>query len=408
VSVRNSADPSFFETLPVTGAEAEERASFRTELRAFLSQELTPQRREKYLDEREYGGWHPEYIREFRMKLGARGFIGIGWPAAIGGGGKGMVYEVILADELEYFGAPGLDRTITYLPQAVISFGTDKQKEMLLPRLRRGEIALCTAYSEAEAGSDLANLRVAAVPDGDHFVITGQKEYCSQAHIADFAILAARTRTDGRKHEGISLFIVDMHDERIHITEHRTVAGWYHHSVYFDGVEVPATMLLGELHSGWQVLMGAVDHERAALSAPGEVAKQLDRLIDWAATPGPDGVRALDDAAVADRLVGLLIEEEVARSYAYELAERQDAGCDVGSDGSLAQLLKREGARHADNLGLDLLGWSAQLTRASRHAVIGGHVEYEARDHLYYSFAAGGFDIIRNVLARRSLGLPRR
>lgn len=407
LTVRDSRDAAFFQTLTVTSDEAKERETFRADLRAFLSEELTQVRREKYLDEREYGGWSPEYIREFRMKLGARGFIGVGWPTEFGGGGKGMVYEVILADELEYFGAPALDRTITYLPQAIISFGTAEQKELLLPRLRRGEIALCAAYSEAEAGSDLASLQLSAVPQDDHYLIEGAKEYCSQAHIADYAILAARTRTGDRKHDGITLFIVDMHDERIQITEHRTVAGWNHHSVYFDRAAVPADMRLGELHRGWPVLMGAVDHERSALSAPGEVAKQLDRLIDWAATRGPDGVRPLDDGAVADHLVALLIDEEVARSYAYELAERQDAGHDVGSDGSLAQLLKREAARHADGLGLDLLGWSAQLTRTSRHAVLGGHVEYETRDHLYYSFAAGGFDIIRNVLARRSLDLPK-
>jgi alkylation response protein AidB-like acyl-CoA dehydrogenase len=388
-------------------ADRAAQEEFRRELRRFLVEELTDERRRAYLDEGEYGGWSPAYIREFRMKLGERGYIGVGWPAEYGGGGKGMTYEVILADEMEYFGAPGLDRTITYLPQALITFGTDDQRRRLLPPLRRGEISLCTAYSEPEAGSDLASLQLAAVPDGDGFVIEGQKEYCSQAHIADFAILAARTKKTERNHQGVSLFIVDMHDERIHITPHRTVAGWLHHSVYFDRVAVSGDMLLGPLHEGWSVLMGAVDHERAALSAPGEVAKQLDRLIDWACAQSPDGQRPIDNDATADRLVGLAIDEEVARAYAYELAERQDRGGAVGSDASLAQLLKRQAARSADALAMDLLGINAQLTRTSPRALLGGHVEYETRDHLYYSFAAGGFDIIRNVIATRGLGLPR-
>ena len=106
-------------------------------------------------------------------------------------------------------------------------------------------------------------------------------------------------------------------------------------------------------------------------------------------------------------LVDLVIEQSAARGYAYELAERVESGEDVGSDGSLAQLLKREAARKADSVGLDLLGISAQINRTSPSALLGGHIEYEARDHLYYSFAAGGFDIIRNILARRTLGLPR-
>jgi 3-oxocholest-4-en-26-oyl-CoA dehydrogenase alpha subunit len=405
--MRSSTDPALFAERVVTEEEQLRRDDFRRALREFLEEELTENRRRKHLDEQEYGGWAPDYIREFRMKLGALGFIGVGWPEEFGGGGKGMVYEVILADELEYSGAPGLDRTITYLPQAIISFGTDEQKALLLPRLRRGEIALCTAYSEPEAGSDLASLRLAAEPVPGGFSATGQKEYCSQAHIADYAILAARTSTTGRKHEGISLFIVDMHDEKIAISRHKTVAGWYHHSVYFDGVEIPASMLLGELHNGWSVLMGAVDHERAALSAPGEVSRQFDRLMQWALTPRPDGVRPIDDLAVAEPLADLSIDQRVARAYAYELAERVDADEDVGSDGSLAQLLKREASRKADNLGLDLLGSVTQITRGSEHAVLEGHIEYESRDHLYYSFAAGGFDIIRNVIARRTLDLPR-
>lgn len=405
--MRSSTDADLFSTPTVGTEEQRERDDFRRSLQDFLREELTPANRREHLDQFEYGGWSPEYIREFRMKLGERGFIGVGWPAEFGGGGKGMVYEVILADELEYFGAPGLDRTITYLPQAIISFGTDEQKAMLLPRLRRGEIALCTAYSEPEAGSDLASLRLEATPCEGGFTATGQKDYCSQAHIADYAILAARTKTTGRKHEGISLFILDMHDSRVNLSRHRTVAGWYHHSVYFDGVHIPDSMLLGEIHRGWQVLMGAVDHERAALSAPGEVSRQLDRLLSWAAASRPDGTRPLDDASVSATLVDLVIDQSAARGYAYELAERVESGEDVGSDGSLAQLLKREAARKADSVGLDLLGISAQINRTSPSALLGGHIEYEARDHLYYSFAAGGFDIIRNILARRTLGLPR-
>lgn len=406
--MRKSSDSRLFAPYRIDPEEQRERDHFRRSLRVFLRSELTEDRRRRHLDEFEYGGWEPDYIREFRMKLGERGFIGVGWPEEFGGGGKGMVYEVILADELEYHGAPGFDRTITYLPQAIITFGTPEQKALLLPPLRRGELALCTAYSEPEAGSDLASLQLSAKAEstGD-FIATGQKDYCSQAHIADFAILAARTRVSERKHDGISLFIVDMHDPGITISRHRTVAGWFHHSVYFDQVRIPAGMLLGQLDLGWQVLMGAVDHERAALSAPGEVSRQLDRLVTWASTTQSDGRRLLDDDVVADDLVGLLVDQIAASQYAYELSERIDRGEDIGSDGSLAQLLKREAARRADNLGLDLLGASAQIGRTSESAVLGGDVEYESRDHLYYSFAAGGFDIIRNVIARRTLGLPR-
>src|SRR5690606_9980133 len=151
----SSSAVDWFRRVELPPHEEEETSRFRHELRQFLQEELTQETRKLHSDVSEHRGWTPEYLREFRMKLGERGYIGIGWPVEYGGGGKGMLYELILADELEYWGAPGLDRTITYLPQTIISFGTDAQKHGLLPRLRRGELALSTAYTEPEAGSDL-------------------------------------------------------------------------------------------------------------------------------------------------------------------------------------------------------------------------------------------------------------
>ncbi|MBI3967402.1 MAG: acyl-CoA dehydrogenase family protein, partial [Chloroflexi bacterium] len=130
-----------------------EQREFRAEVCAFLTEELTPEVWTRHRDENEYGGWSVDYMRAFRRKLGERGYIGMGWPAEYGGGGKDMIYQVILTEELEYHAAPGLDRTITYLPMGIIAFGTEAQKKRFLPRLRHGELALYVGYSEPEAGS---------------------------------------------------------------------------------------------------------------------------------------------------------------------------------------------------------------------------------------------------------------
>jgi alkylation response protein AidB-like acyl-CoA dehydrogenase len=381
--------------------------AFREELCAFLHEELTPDVRARHHDEQEYKGWSVEYRHEFRRKLGERGFIGMGWPAEYGGGGKDMTYEVIYADEMEYHDGPGLEPAINYVPYALIALASEEQKRTFLPQLRRGELSFLLGYSEPEAGSDLANLSTRAERDGEDFVITGQKSYSSYAHHSHWAIVAARTDDSGAKHTGMSLFLVDMSSPGIELARHRTMSGWLHASVFFDHVVVPAANVLGPLDQGWRALMAAIDYERASLAAPGLVDKQLDRLVAHALRPDAGGHKPVDDAAVRDELVTLAVEAESARLYSYELARRHAQGEMPKHETSLSVLLKRETARLADRLGIELLGPAAQLRRTSPYAVADGALEYAHRDHTYFSFAAGGFDITRNVLATRGLGLPR-
>jgi 3-oxocholest-4-en-26-oyl-CoA dehydrogenase alpha subunit len=386
----------------------DEHHAFRQELCDFLTTELTPEVRAAHHDEDEFKGWTVDYRAEFRRKLGERGFIGMGWPLDYGGGGKDMVYEVIYADEMEYHGGPGLEPAVNYVPYALLALANEDQKREFLPRLRRGEISFFLGYSEPEAGSDLANLSTEAVPDGDDYIVTGQKAYSSYAHHADWGLVAARTDAAGPKHSGISLFLVDMRAAGIELARHRTMAGWLHASVFFDHVRVPATNVVGPLNGGWRALMAAIDYERASLAAPGLVDKQLDRLIAHAHASTANGNRPVDSCGVQDLLVTLAVEAEASRLYSYEVARRQAAGESPEHETSLAVLLKRETARLADAHGVRIIGAAAQLRPGSVLAVADGAIEYEHRDHTYFSFAAGGFDITRNVIAIRGLKLPRK
>lgn len=384
-----------------------EHHAFRAELCAFLQAELTPVVRARHRDPTEHGGWSAAFRAAFRRKLGARGYIGMSWPIAYGGGGKDPLYDLILADELEYHRAPGLDATITYIPQTLLAFGSEEQKRTFLPRIRSGAITVFLGYSEPEAGSDLANLKTTAVEDGDVFILTGQKAYSSHAHLADYGFVAARTDPSRGRYGGISLFLVDMAQPGIRISTYRSIAGWDHPAVSFDRVPVPRAMLVGPLHEGWKALMAAIDFERAIIASPGLVDRQLDRLLVHVLTPAAGGLRPADDPLVQDRLVTLAIEAEAARLYAYQVAARQARGERPQHETSLALLLKREAARLADQTGADLLGPSFPLQEGSAFAPCDGAIEQEYREHVYFHFAAGGFDITRNVIATRGLRLPR-
>jgi alkylation response protein AidB-like acyl-CoA dehydrogenase len=384
-----------------------DEAAFRDEVRAFLRRELTPEVFAAHRDTTEQGMWTADFTKAFRRKLGEAGYLGMGWPKEYGGGGRSRIYQAILWDEMEWHRAPGLDRSMTYIPNAVMTFGSDAQKAALLPQISRGEISWFVGYSEPEAGSDLANLKTRAVADGDDFVITGQKAFSSDAHMADYGWVATRTDPKSERHKGLSMFIVDMKSPGVTIARHPTMAGWTHHSVHFDNVRVPRSMLVGELHQGWKVVMGAIDFERAALASPGLVNYQFDRLLAWCAHGRDGGERPIDDPVVQDTLVRLAIEAEGARIMSYWLASLHARGQYPQHETSLALLVKREVARLFDEAAMDLLGPYAPLRAGAPHAQLDGEVEIEYRDHLYFQFAAGGFDITRNVVAQRGLGLPR-
>jgi alkylation response protein AidB-like acyl-CoA dehydrogenase len=384
-----------------------EETEFRNEVRAFLKRELTPEVFAANRDHSEQGMWSETFTKAFRRKLGAAGYIGMGWPKEYGGGGRSRIYQAIFWDEMEYHRAPGLDRTVTYVPNAVMAFGSESQKSALLPQMSRGELSWFVGYSEPEAGSDLANVKTKATEDGDDFIITGQKAFSSDAHMADYGWVATRTDPTSSRHKGLTMFIIDMKLPGVTISKHPTLAGWTHHSVNFDDVRVPRSMMVGEKDQGWKVIMGAIDFERAALASPGLVDYQFDRLLAWSLQdPHGDG-RPTDDPLVQAELVDLAVEAEGARVMNYWLASLHARGLMPQHETSLTVLVKRETSRLVDAVGMNMLGLHAPLRAGERYAELGGEIELEYRDHLYFQFAAGGFDITRNVIATRGLGLPR-
>lgn len=379
-----------------------EQRELRDAVCAFLRRELTPEARREYHDPDQLGGWSVPFSRAFFRRLGEAGFIGLSWPVEYGGQGRDPALDAIVVREIEYHRGPSLDTgTVSFLPRTILRYCNAEQKRLFLPRLARGEISFFLGYSEPEAGSDLAALQLRAEAHGDTFVLRGQKAFSSGAHMADFSWVAARTDPEAPKHRGISLFIVDMASPGITISASRTAGGWLHHAVYFDDVEVPRAMLVGELNDGWRLIMGAIDHERAMLASPGAVEGAFDELLAAA------GERIRDDPVAAELLARLAIETEVVSLSASWLDALRESGREPLYETALALILKRETQRAIEAAAMELFGPFAPLQAGSPYAPAGGAFEQDERDHLYYHFAAGGFDITRNVIATRGLGLPR-
>jgi alkylation response protein AidB-like acyl-CoA dehydrogenase len=388
-------------------AFTEEQQTFRRDVCQFLSQTLTPEVIAAHYDPNEARGYDWDFCLAFRKQLAQHGYVGIGWPSQYGGAGKDMVYQLILAEEMEYHRAPGMDGTLTYIPSAIMAYGSEEQKQRYIPRIATGEVTFFLGYSEPEAGSDLAALRMQAEVDGDDFLLTGEKAFSSEAQHADYGWVAARTDPNAPKHRGISLFIVDMQSPGISMGGFTTMSGWHHPTVSFDHVRVPKAELVGEVNRGWYYIMGAIDFERAALGNPGMALHAFDRLVHHCKTTQRHGKPLLDDPLVQQRLAELYTDVEAVRLLSYWVGSMHARDLQPQHETSLSVLAKRETVRALDTYGTELLGSSGQLRRGDPLAPQDGGILHDYLDRMYFSFAAGGFDITRNVLATRGLGLPR-
>ncbi|MBW3550131.1 MAG: acyl-CoA dehydrogenase family protein [Proteobacteria bacterium] len=159
----------------------------RTQLRDYFGSLLTPEAKDAIAREGNGG----RTVREIRQKMGADGWLGIGWPIEWGGQGRGHIDQWIFFDESMRAGAPVPMLTINTVGPTLMEHGTQEQKERFLPAILRGEIHFCIGYSEADAGTDLASLSTRAVVEGDELVINGTKLWTSYAQTADWGVAEA-------------------------------------------------------------------------------------------------------------------------------------------------------------------------------------------------------------------------
>jgi hypothetical protein len=378
--------------------------SFRRDLGEFLDRELTVEiRRQNPLDL----GLGPEG-RAFALKLGEKGWLGLGWPVEYGGSGGSLVHEVILVQELA--------RREAYVPNSVarlmagpviLRHGSEEMKRDFLPRIARGEIELALGYTEPEAGSDLSAMRMRAKEDGDCFVISGQKIFQTECHFADYHWLAARTDPEARKHKGISLFLVDQRAPGITIHGMETLGGERTNTVFYDDVRVPKNRLVGEENQGFYYMAEALDYERLMLFQNCRLQPVLGRLVQYAKTHDRNGRPLADDAGVRRRLAQMAVEIEAALSLEERALDLLQNGDSLDYQASIVKLFGSELRQRFAYLGLDILGSRGTLERYAPGAPLEGEFAHLARASVVDTIGGGTSEILRNVIATRGLGLPR-
>jgi alkylation response protein AidB-like acyl-CoA dehydrogenase len=302
----------------------------------------------------------------------------------------------------------------------VHTHGTTEQRERYLKPLFTGEEIWCQLFSEPGAGSDLAALGTRAVPDGENYILNGQKIWTSLAHVARRGLLVARTDPALPKHRGLSYFVLDMTAPGVEVRPLRQLTGQAEfNEVYLTDAPVPASDLLGSVGEGWRVAMTTLMNERVAIGrrasrrgegAIGAAVKEFRAAVENSASgrPGPAEL-----ASARDRLVRLWTQAETARLTNTRATAQRGGGSVPGPEGSIAKLRMAELNKAIYELCVDLQGLggmqidSYEMSRPDR-STSGGSVDVRRAflRSLANSIEGGTSEVMRNILGERVLGLP--
>ncbi|WP_279586813.1 acyl-CoA dehydrogenase family protein [Ilumatobacter fluminis] len=324
--------------------------------------------------------------RAWQRRVHEAGFAGIHWPEEYGGRGLDRSYTAIWSEECAkarvqpYLNLQGL----ILAGEAILRSGTDEQKRRYLPSTLSGETLWCQLFSEPDAGSDLAGLKATAVRDGEHYVLNGQKVWCSNGQFAEQGILLARTDPTEPGHRGISFFLLDMATPGVDVRPLTQMTGDQEFcEVFLDDAETPVDTLLGPEHGGWLVAMEVLQDERGSSGASGLISLER-RLAYLASLKG-------DDQVLGDELMRLLVRGHALKA----MLMRSGAG---PAAASAAKLLRTE------------LEFDAELLEATLRGA-DGMLAGESTDRMLYApgmkIAGGSSEIQRNIIGERLLGLPR-
>jgi len=383
-----------------------EQDELRRELRSYFTTLMTPERREALSSTQGEVGSGNVY-RETVAQMGRDGWLTLNWPAEYGGQGRTPMDSLIFTDEAAIAGAPVPFLTINSVAPTIMAFGTDEQKKFFLPKIAAGDLHFSIGYSEPEAGTDLANLRTAAVRDGDDYVINGQKMWTSLIAYADYVWLAVRTNTEAKKHRGISVLIVPTSAEGFSWTPVHTMAGVATSATYYSDVRVPVSNRVGEENGGWKLVTNQLNHERVALVSSAPIFTALREVREWAQNTKDDGgARLIDSEWVQLNLARVHAKGEVLKLINWELASSASQALSA-ADASAAKVYGTEMATEAYRLLMEVLGTSATVRQDSPGAVLRGRLERMHRSCLILTFGGGTNEVQRDIIGMAALGLPR-
>jgi alkylation response protein AidB-like acyl-CoA dehydrogenase len=348
----------------------------------------------------------------WNQRLAAAGLTCLGWPAEYGGHDATLAMRIIFYEEYARSRAPARVAVLgeELLGPTLIAFGTPEQKRRFLPPIAAVEELWCQGYSEPGAGSDLAAVATTAVPEGDQWVINGQKVWTSLAHVADWCFVLARTEPGSRRSAGLSYLLVPMHQPGITVRPIRQLTGTSEfNEVFFDDARTDLRHVVGQPGDGWRIARATLEFERGVGMLGQQVGfrRELGELIEIARQTG---VRT--DPLLRERLARAWIGLEVIGAYALDTLGEPPG---TGAEASVLKVLWSRWHQALGELAMDVRGAASMVgvpVEGSTEGSTEGAEELDAWQRLFLfgraeTIYGGSDEIQRNVIATRALGLPR-
>ena len=376
-----------------------EQQAFRKEVRDWMQANVpteplvTLEREEGYL---QHVAW------ERTLASGNWGMVT--WPEAYGGRGLDLIQWLIFEEEYWAAGAPlrANQNGIFLLGPTIMEYGTEAQKARFLTSMARGEVMWAQAWSEPNAGSDMAAITTRAVRDGDHYVISGQKTWSSRASFADWGFGLFRTEEGAKRHKGLSFILFDLNTPGITRRPIRHLHGDPGFAeLFFDEVRVPVANRIADEGAGWSVAMATAGFERGLmLRSPARFQATAAKLVALFRDH-----EARVSAAVREQVLAGWMGAQAYAYNTYAVASKIIAGGHIGAEASLNKIFWSELDRAMHRTAMQMLGAWAELKQfddGTANAWLEGYI-FSLSGPIY----AGSNEIQRNIIAERLLGLPR-
>ena len=377
-----------------------EQEQIREHLRALLSVECSPEYAAQCDEDA-----HPP--REAYDALAKNGWFGLIVPPQYGGSaqnsGGNAIDLAILLEECGYAFeelAMWVFRTLTYGGYAVMRDGTPEQKQSILPRVAKGEIAVCFGITEPHSGSDAAALSTRASEREGGYSISGQKVFTSGMDVSELCLLVARTSNGEKKHEGITNFLIDTKLPGIEIRKIKTLGqrAIGTTQVFYNDVHVPASAVLGKVGQGWRSVDAYIWYERLCLSAArtGAATAAFEYALNYAKTRKQFGKTIGEFQAISHKLADMKMMLDISRTMVYRFAWLMDQGKATRHDAAVVKLHTGETYKAVSDMGLQILGGYGYCMEYPMQRFF--------RDSRLATIGAGTSEIQRNIIAR-GLGL---
>ena len=349
--------------------------------------------------------------------LAKRGWGAPSWPVEFGGTGWSVVQRHLFDEVLSEEGAPGFPVFgMTMLAPLLMKFGTQRQKDEILPAILNMDNFWCQGFSEPEAGSDLASLKARARLEDNQWVINGQKIWTTLAHEADKIFLLVRTSDAPKKQLGLSILLLDMDTPGIDVRPIITIDG--HHEVnevFFDDVRVSADSIIGEEGNGWTYAKYLLGHERTSIARIGQSRRELKRLKATAAKVPWRGQMISDAAWFERRHAAIEMRHKILETTTLRMLEKAAAGTKAVSGANLLKIHGSEIQMDLAELWMDVVGeysFASDFSSAPAAAHLAEVAPWEA-DYVsgaYFNsrkvgIYGGSNEIQRNIIAKAELGL---